>query len=192
MDTLSEQAPHTCSRIGNGRRNISHLSKELARAFLSHQGIKNALAQAPEVCTTAGFGQWRDDLPLAPEVGYVVFSASFGLCCSSLKWWPILSSTADQRRRFSLTSHKHCVSKLWNSALIAQQPCCGREDNQCKNIFLVAVQPLASVILLFGWTERYWFSAEMMYSAHFGQLSLNDHVCMCSLYFHVKLEVLWI
>lgn len=111
MDTPSEQAPHTCSRIGNGRSNISHLSKELACALLSDQGIKNAVAQAPEVCTTAGFGHWRDYLLLAPEVGYVVFSASFGLCCFSLKWWPILSSAAHQRRRFSLTSHKACVSQ---------------------------------------------------------------------------------
>lgn len=94
------------AELGNSRGNISHLGKELAGALLSDQGIKNAEAQAPEMCTTAGFGYWRDYLLLAPEVGYVVFSASFGLCCSSLKWWPILSRTADQRRRFSLTSHK--------------------------------------------------------------------------------------
>lgn len=48
-------------------------------------GIKNAVAQAPEVCTTVGFGHWRDHLLLASEVGYVVFSASFGHSCSSLK-----------------------------------------------------------------------------------------------------------
>ncbi|CAG07138.1 unnamed protein product [Tetraodon nigroviridis] len=37
----------------------------------------------PRKC--ARFGHWRDYLLLAPEVGYVVFSASFGLSCSSLK-----------------------------------------------------------------------------------------------------------
>lgn len=110
MDTPSEQAPHTCSRISNGRSSISHLGKEFAGALLSVQGIKNAVAQAPEVCTTAGFGHWRDHLLLASEVGYVVFSASFGHSCSSLKWWPILSSTTDQRS-FSLASHKACVSQ---------------------------------------------------------------------------------
>ena len=85
MDTPSEPAPHTCSRIGNGRSNISHLGKELACALLADQGIKNAVAQAPGAYTTAGVGYWRDYLLLAPEVRYMVFSASFGLCCSSLK-----------------------------------------------------------------------------------------------------------
>lgn len=85
MDTRSEQAPHTCSRIGNDRCNISHLGKESAAVLLPDRGIKNAQDQAPEVGTAACFGHWRDYLVLAPEVGCVVFSASFGLCCSSLK-----------------------------------------------------------------------------------------------------------
>lgn len=70
------------AELGNSRGNISHLGKELAGALLPDQGIKNAEAQAPEACSTAGFGYWGGDyLLLAPEVGYVVFSASFGLCC---------------------------------------------------------------------------------------------------------------
>lgn len=48
MATPSERAPHTCGRIGNG--NISHLGKELACALPSDQGVKNAAAEAPEVC----------------------------------------------------------------------------------------------------------------------------------------------
>lgn len=156
MDTQSEQAPHTCSRIGNDRSNISHLGKELGSCAPSQTGgIKDAIDHTPEVCTTAGFGHWRDYLLLAPEVGYVEFSASFGLCCSSPKWWPILSRAADQRRRFSLRSHKACISQALSfcpdcaTALLWPR---SRTEGKAASLLLLT----ALVMLLFGGAELFW------------------------------------
>lgn len=50
---------------------------------------------------------------------------------------------------------KPAFRKLWNSAPIAQQPCCGREAKQWKSSFLVAAQPSVTTVLLFGWTEPF-------------------------------------
>lgn len=68
------------------------------------------------------------------EVGWMVFSVSFGLCCFSLKRWPILSRMGDQRRLPHCDPMKLASYKPRDSALVAQLPrCtgkCGREAKQ--------------------------------------------------------------
>lgn len=87
------------------------------------------------------------------EVGWMVFSASFGLCCFSLKRWPILSRMGDQRRLPHCDPMKLASYKPRKSDLIAQLPhCtakCGHEAKQWKNSFFVAAQPTGFMILQF-------------------------------------------
>lgn len=73
--------------------------------------------------------------------------------------------------------HKRC-----SCALIAQQPCCGREASQCKDIFPGCLLSPDERSFSDAGECNYCLSAEMMHT-------LNDHVRMCSLYVHVKLEL---
>lgn len=70
------------AELGNSRGNISHLGKELAGALLPDQGIKNAEAQAPEVCSTAAFGYWGGGLFASGSRG--------GLCGIFCLIWSLL------------------------------------------------------------------------------------------------------
>lgn len=129
MDTQSAQAPHTCSRIGNGRSNISDLGKEFSSCAPSQTGgVKDATDHAPGVCTTACFGRWRDYLLLAPGVGvmwnfpphsvFVVPPRSDDLYYLALRI---------KEGVFRSDLPKPAFHKLRVSAPVAQQPCCGRE-----------------------------------------------------------------
>lgn len=99
--------------------------------------------------------------------------------------------------------HSHPIKpafrKHWNSAPIAQQHCCGREASQCKNISLLAAQPLASAILPLGRRELFHaggcncclFCWDDVYSAQFCPPLPNDRMSIvCSrkngCFLHVK------
>lgn len=141
MDTQSEQAPHTGSRIGNDRCNISHFknSSFSLQCKLMDRCVKNAMDQDPQnrsvrllvvVCKAAFEGLFAS---CSTEVGWMVFSASFGLCCFSLKRWPILSRMGDQRRLSHCDPMKLASYKPRKSSLIAQLPhCTAKNGHEAK------------------------------------------------------------
>lgn len=111
MDTQSEQAPHTGSRIENDRCNISHFRGKKIPSLsllckLMNCCVKNGKDQDPErrslrlfaAVHKAAFEGLFASCLCSREVGWMEFSASLGLCCFSLKRWPILSRMGDQRR----------------------------------------------------------------------------------------------
>lgn len=160
MDTQSEQAAHTGGGIGNDRCNIFHLKKNLfslvstQAAGLEKKGRRKNKSKIKTL--RRGCSLWSLEglfASCSTEVGYMVFSTSFGRCCFSLKRWPILSRMEDQRRFSHSDPMKLASQKPRESALIAQLPRCAAkcicEAKQWKNSFFVAAEPSVFMILQF-------------------------------------------
>lgn len=160
MDTQSEQAAHTGGGIGNDRCNIFHL-KKISFLLSAHKLLdwkkKGRRKNKSKIKTLRrGCSLWSLEglfASCSTEVGYMVFSTSFGRCCFSLKRWPILSRMEDQRRFSHSDPMKLASQKPRESALIAQLPRCAAkcicEAKQWKNSFFVAAEPSVFMILQF-------------------------------------------
>lgn len=71
--------------------------------------VENAKEQASKNSSfTCGLHPRGCLLSCSTEVGWMIFSASFGLCCFPQKRWPILSGMEDQRR-LAHWSHEACI-----------------------------------------------------------------------------------